>query len=116
VNDAHGGQLQASHNDLPLERGCSVHNEADINPPRPQRLLTRAGESEEIVPHHADRTEGDRHEYRENRFVHYPLLSVDSKHRHVVTNRSRRESQHDWSLRLSTPSQTAVAALMPGQR
>src|SRR5439155_22335742 len=56
----------------------SVDSEADIKPTRPQGLVAGARELEEIVPQHADRTEGDRNEDREHRFFHRRVATSKS--------------------------------------
>ena len=75
VEDTNGGQLQVPHHEHPAECGRSVKGESEIKPPRPERLLSRAGEFEEVVAQHANHTEGDRDENRERVFVHRRLAT-----------------------------------------
>src|SRR5262249_34536341 len=49
--------------------------EAEVKPPRPQRLLARAGELEEVVTQHADHAEGNRDEHRDRTCSHRRLTT-----------------------------------------
>src|SRR5262249_29218184 len=73
VEDADGGQLEMLHHEHPAERGRGIEGEAEVEPSRPQGLLARAGELEEIVAEHTHDAEGDRDEYRERRVSHRRL-------------------------------------------
>ena len=60
VKDADGSQLQLFHYEYPAEGGRGVEREAKVKPTRPQRLLARAGELEEVVPQYTDHAENTR--------------------------------------------------------
>src|SRR5262245_51997889 len=84
-----------------------------MNSPRPERLLSSAGELEEIVAQHADHTEGDRDEHRERRLSHRRLATptnLSPGGTHALRAAERPSSAAAAALSDSEFRETSIAA------